>query len=113
MLKIDTTFIDSLSSISDAKELMLYISLKNKVIFHKCPCGCGKEIYMPLGEDEWELIYNGKTTLYPSIGNYNLDCETHYYIVEDSVVPVDTHTKILFKKRNKRDKKILKKGITL
>lgn len=60
----------------------VYISLKYKVAIHICLCGtCGSKTVTPLGEKEWTLTdKEGKITLSPSIGNYQMPCKSHYII---------------------------------
>jgi hypothetical protein len=60
---------------------ILYVSKKYGVAGHLCPCGCGNKIITPIGSTEWHLIERkGKPTLYPSIGNWQLSCKSHYWI---------------------------------
>jgi hypothetical protein len=66
---------------------VLYISLKYNTIIHKCPCGCGEEVVTPLSPYDWKLTYNGESiSLYPSIGNWNYKCRSHYWIKNSTVV---------------------------
>ena len=60
---------------------VLYISMIYGTVVHKCCCGCGSEVVTPLGPTDWKLIYDGVSiSLRPSIGNWNLDCRSHYWI---------------------------------
>jgi hypothetical protein len=53
---------------------------------HKCCCGCGREVVTPFSPTDWKLIYDGKTvSLHPSIGNWNFECRSHYWIVNSTV----------------------------
>ncbi len=62
---------------------VLYVSEEFSVAGHLCPCGCGNKIITPLGLTEWSFTeYNGKPTLYPSLGNWQLPCRSHYWITE-------------------------------
>ncbi|MBS1623426.1 MAG: hypothetical protein JST83_05365 [Bacteroidetes bacterium] len=68
------------------EEGILYISIEYGTALHKCACGCGKEVVTPLAPDGWELTYNGKTvSLSPSIGNWNFDCNSHYWIRKSEI----------------------------
>ena len=59
----------------------LYVSERFKVAAHMCPCGCGNKIVTPLGPAEWSFSEkNGKPTLSPSIGNWQIPCRSHYWI---------------------------------
>ena len=49
-------------------------------------CGCGNEVVTPLSPTDWHLTFNGKTvSLHPSIGNWNFDCQSHYWIRNNEV----------------------------
>lgn len=65
---------------------ILYVSQEFETAAHVCPCGCRTKIRTPLGVTEWRFIEekNGPT-LYPSIGNWQLACKSHYWI-EDGIV---------------------------
>jgi hypothetical protein len=59
----------------------LYLSEEYNVAGHLCPCGCGNKVITPLGSTEWSyVIRNNKITLYPSLGNWQLPCRSHYWI---------------------------------
>ncbi len=60
---------------------ILYVSKEFGISGHLCPCGCGSKIITPLGQTEWIFSESkGKGTLYPSIGNWQLPCRSHYWI---------------------------------
>jgi hypothetical protein len=60
---------------------ILYVSKEFGVAGHLCPCGCGNKIITPLGRTEWEFSESkAEATLYPSIGNWQLPCRSHYWI---------------------------------
>ncbi|RIH63512.1 hypothetical protein D1164_19345 [Mariniphaga sediminis] len=60
---------------------ILYVSKKYGIAGHLCPCGCGNKIITPLDSTEWQLtIKKDKPSLYPSIGNWQLPCKSHYWI---------------------------------
>jgi hypothetical protein len=70
----------------DLKERTIYVSVKFATVLHKCCCGCGQEVVTPLSPTDWKLIFDGKTiTLYPSIGNWSLECQSHYWIENNRV----------------------------
>ncbi len=59
----------------------LYISTSFNTTAHLCACGCGHEIIAPLSPAQWRLTWDGQhITLYPSIGNWNIPCQSHYWI---------------------------------
>lgn len=77
-------FVDNIPEIIEDK--VLYVSIKYETVIHKCVCGCGSEIVTPLSPADWRLIFNGETiSLEPSIGNWSLDCKSHYWITKNKV----------------------------
>jgi len=73
------------------KEGTIYISITFATVAHKCCCGCGNEVITPLAPTDWQLIFDGQSiSLYPSIGNWNFPCQSHYWIKHNKVkwVPI-------------------------
>lgn len=65
---------------------IIYISMEYSTAIHKCPCGCGNEVVTPFSPTDWKLIFDGKTiSLRPSIGNWNLKCQSHYWINNNEI----------------------------
>ncbi|MBW1783205.1 MAG: hypothetical protein JRL30_20990 [Deltaproteobacteria bacterium] len=65
----------------------IYVSITFATVVHKCCCGCGNEVVTPLSPTDWKLIYDGQSiTLNPSIGNWNFDCKSHYWIKRNRVI---------------------------
>lgn len=67
---------------------VLYISEKYGTAIHKCCCGCGHEVVTPLSPVSWKLNFErgGSVSLYPSIGNWNFQCQSHYWIRKNAVI---------------------------
>lgn len=66
---------------------VLYISIPHCVTIHKCICGCGNEVVTPIAPNGWRLSFDGETvSLSPSIGNWNFECRSHYWIRNNQVV---------------------------
>lgn len=64
----------------------LYVSIRFATVVHKCCCGCGMEVVTPLSPTNWKLTFDGKSiSLYPSVGNWSLDCQSHYWIASNRV----------------------------
>ncbi|MFF5931594.1 DUF6527 family protein [Streptomyces hydrogenans] len=60
---------------------VLYISIAYRTCGHLCCCGCGHEVVTPLSPAQWSLTYDGENvSLTPSIGNWSLPCQSHYWI---------------------------------
>ena len=65
---------------------VLYISVEYCSAIHKCVCGCGNKVVTPLSPTDWELTFDGKNvSLSPSIGNWNFECKSHYWIIKNRV----------------------------
>lgn len=93
---------------SEIEENTLYISIEYNVAKHKCPCGCGDDIVTTLSPARWKLTYDGETvSLYPSIGNWNHGCKSHYFIKNDKIVWAGTITKNQIDEVVKNDKELL------
>ena len=70
---------------SSLEEGVLYISSYGSAI-HSCCCGCGSEVVTPLGPAQWQLTKERYTvTLRPSVGSWNLPCQSHYLITRNKV----------------------------
>lgn len=65
---------------------VLYVSEEFSAAAHLCACGCGSKIRTPLGPTEWVLeeTYTGPT-LYPSVGNWQQACQSHYWIYRGEI----------------------------
>ena len=65
---------------------ILYITLEYRTAVHLCVCGCGNKVVTPLSPTDWKLIFDGKTvSLNPSIGNWNFECKSHYWITNNNI----------------------------
>ncbi|WFU32393.1 DUF6527 family protein [Bradyrhizobium brasilense] len=65
---------------------VLYVSRKYHTASHLCACGCRNKVVTPLNPSGWQLgARQGKSTLYPSIGNWSFPCQSHYWIRNDRI----------------------------
>ena len=65
---------------------VLYVSIPFATVAHRCCCGCGHEIVTPLDPTDWQMTFDGKSvSLSPSIGNWSLPCQSHYWIYRNHV----------------------------
>ena len=65
---------------------VFYFSEEFEVAGHLCPCGCENKVITPIGPTEWSLVIRKeRPTLYPSIGNWQIPCRSHYWIREGQV----------------------------
>jgi len=84
MQTLEPRFVEDIPVTLD--EGVLYISMRYRTALHKCVCGCGNEVVTPFSPTDWELRFYGDTvSLSPSIGNWNFDCQSHYWIVKNQV----------------------------
>ena len=83
--KFKVQFVDKIPS--NLKNGILYVCINCNVIVHKCACGCGEKTVTPIDKKYgWKMTYDGQAiTLRPSIGNFNILCQSHYYITENKV----------------------------
>ena len=66
---------------------VLYISVPFATATHRCACGCSEIIVTPIKPTDWALTWNGKSvSLNPSIGNWSLPCQSHYWIIENKII---------------------------
>jgi len=85
---------------------VLYISITYATATHKCACGCGEIVVTPIRPTDWTLTWNGEAvTLYPSIGNWNLPCQSHYWIEENRVLWARKWTKSQIEDGRAKDRK--------
>ena len=82
--------VENLPRPAEIKEGVFYLSEDGKDSVHKCPCGCGEEIYLLLNSKDIDdfsydcnVINNELTTLRPEV--YNSRCKTCYTIRENKV----------------------------
>lgn len=90
----------------EIEEGYIYITLKYNTAIHKCVCGCGHEVVTPITPTDWNLTYDGKTiSLYPSIGSWNLDCKSHYFITKSVIHHCSKWSDTEIKKGREKKKK--------
>lgn len=66
---------------------VLYYAQEYGAAAHLCACGCGSKIRTPIDETEWSLKEDsGGPSLYPSVGNWQRACRSHYIIYEGDVI---------------------------
>ena len=84
MIKLAHKFVEFIPDALD--DGILYVSFAYGTAAHRCCCGCGREVVTPLTPTDWKLIFDGETvSLYPSIGNWNFPCRSHYWITHNRV----------------------------
>lgn len=105
MNKLKPEFVDFIPV--DLDNGKLYVSLKYCTAVHLCACGCGEKVVTPLRPDGWKLYFDGTVTLRPSIGNFEFQCQSHYYITENMIewLPADNMSDKSIKKRKRQKKR--------
>jgi len=69
------------------EEGVLYISERFRICSHSCCCGCGEEVVTPVSPAEWKLTREGDlVSLWPSVGNWDYACRSHYVIRRNRVL---------------------------
>ena len=65
---------------------VLYVSNEFCTAAHLCACGCGSKVRTPLTPTEWTLTVSDLgPSLKPSIGNWQLPCKSHYWIINGQI----------------------------
>jgi hypothetical protein len=66
---------------------VLYVSRSFGTAAHLCACSCGMKIRTPLGPTEWSLQESAAgPSLWPSVGNWQQACQSHYIIREGRIM---------------------------
>lgn len=66
---------------------IIYISDEYQLAIHLCMCGCKNQVVTSLGSNHWSYnIKDNKVSLYPSIGNWNFNCRSHYWISNNKIL---------------------------
>jgi hypothetical protein len=82
--KVSHEFVEFIPS--NREDGVVYVSVKYATAVHNCCCGCGNKVVTPLSPTDWKLTFDGDTiSLSPSIGNWNFECQSHYWIINDKV----------------------------
>ncbi|WP_322858194.1 DUF6527 family protein [Mycobacterium europaeum] len=71
----------------------LYVSIPYCTAVHKCACGCGYKVVTPISPADWQILFDGEAvSLFPSVGNWEFPCQTHYWIRSNRVIRAKTCT---------------------
>jgi hypothetical protein len=83
--KFKPKYVESIPS--ELEEGILYISEKYRTTSHLCACGCKEKVALTLKPGGWKLIkgIDDKVSLKPSVGNFSLDCQSHYFITDNEI----------------------------
>jgi hypothetical protein len=86
---------------------VLYISAKFSTAAHLCACGCQREVITPLSPKQWVLTFDGNVSLWPSIGNWALPCQSHYVVSAGQIRWAKSFTKEQIKSNRDSDRRLL------
>lgn len=88
---------------------VLYVSERFRTCSHNCCCGCGEEVVLPLSPAEWQLSCDGGTvSLWPSVGNWDYPCKSHYIVRRNQVRWASSMTAHQIKRVKQRDNAALR-----
>ena len=103
MRAIELEFVEQIPAEIDPGKL--YVSLKYRTSAHLCGCGCGSRVILRLSPRHWCVILDGETvSMYPSVGNWQLPCRSHYWIRDGRIVEAEwwSDAKILRERKRTR-----------
>jgi len=84
---------------------VLYVSMEYASAAHSCCCGCGEEVVTPFTPTDWKMTFDGETiSLWPSVGNWNLRCRSHYVIDRGRVLESGPWSDAQIAAERRRDK---------
>lgn len=84
---------------------IIYISMEFATAAHACCCGCGEQVITPFTPTDWKLTFDGETvSLWPSIGNWNFRCRSHYIIRRSRIFGADPWEDEEIEENRRRDK---------
>lgn len=100
---LEHQFVETIPEVLDLG--VLYVSMEFGTVTHLCCCGCGEEVVTPLAPTDWKLTYDGETiSIWPSVGNWNLPCRSHYVIRGSKVVEAEPWSDKRISAERARDK---------
>lgn len=87
-MRIETLAIEMVDRVpAVTNEGILYVALERGLAIHRCCCGCGFEVVTKLSPAAWYLEIDGdRPSLFPSIGNWGLPCQSHYIIHKGHII---------------------------
>ena len=102
-MAIDLELVEHIPEVLEADKL--YVSLAYRTSAPLCGCGCGSKVVLKLGRRHWYLILDGESvSMYPSVGNWQLPCRSHYWIRDGRIVDAGwwSDEKILRERKRRR-----------
>lgn len=103
--RLRTIFIDEIPE--DLEDGILYVSEECRVALHNCACGCGEEVSTPLVHTEYRLsMEGGEASVWPSIGNHDFACKSHYVIKRGRILWAREMTRAAIEAGRERDRRL-------
>lgn len=103
--RLETVFVDTIPE--KLQDGILYVSEECRVDLHNCACGCGEEVSTPLGRTAYQLsIEGGAASIWPSIGNHDFACASHYVIKQGTIVWTGRMSRIEIEAGRERDRRL-------
>ncbi|XWN36865.1 MAG: DUF6527 family protein [Balneola sp.] len=111
---IDHKFVEFIPDQKEMQDGVIYISLEYDTAVHNCACGCGEQVVTPFSPTDWKLTYNGESvSLYPSIGNWEFNCRSHYWIKKGKILWAEDWSDKQIEANRYLDKKTKEKSFKL
>lgn len=111
---IDHKFVEFIPDLKEMQDGVIYISLEYDTAVHNCACGCGEQVVTPFSPTDWKLTYNGESvSLYPSIGNWEFNCRSHYWIKKGKILWAEDWSDKQIEANRYLDKKTKEKSFKL
>lgn len=103
--RLETVFVDTIPE--KLEDGILYVSEECSVALHNCACGCGEEVSTPLVRTEYQLnMEGGAASLWPSIGNHDFACASHYVIKRGKIVWAGKMSRVEIEAGRERDRRL-------
>lgn len=84
---------------------VLYVSMEFATAIHLCCCGCGREVVTPFTPTDWKMTFDGVSiSLWPSIGNWNFPCRSHYIVRANRIIEAAPWSQSMVDEERERDK---------
>ena len=80
----ETVFVNKIPD--KLEEGILYVSRQYDYTVHKCMCGCGQIVGIPLEKGQWQWCSTGNISFVRSVANMYQDCKSHYFLKNGKVV---------------------------
>jgi hypothetical protein len=84
--RLETRWVQSAPPPEEMEPGVIYVSLEYSTALHLCCCGCREQVVTPLNPAQWTLIFDGEVSLRPSVGSWNNDCRSHYFVDRGRIV---------------------------